>query len=54
MATTVQSGAVAFLTSGVGLLVLGAGLLLLFLLRCRRSRGHSGGARSKSRIVLEF
>lgn len=31
-ATTVQSGVVAFVTSGAGLLVLGAGLLLFVLL----------------------
>ena len=34
-ATTVQSGALAFLTSGAGLLLLGAGVLLFFLLRRR-------------------
>src|ERR687895_542401 len=49
-ATTVQSGLVAFLTSGAGLLVLGAGLLLLLVLRRRRrSRGQGGGRRGKSR-----
>jgi hypothetical protein len=50
-ATTVQSGVVAFLTSGAGLVVLGAGLLLFLVLRRRR---RSGGARGKSRITLEF
>src|SRR5918912_689933 len=49
-ATTVQSGVVAFLTSGVGLLVLGAGILLLLLLRRRRRRE---GTRGKRRIVFE-
>jgi uncharacterized membrane protein len=44
---TVQSSAVAFLTSGTGLAVLGAGLVLLLLLRRRGSRG-------KSRIIFEF
>jgi uncharacterized membrane protein len=54
-ATTVQSGLVAFLTSGAGLLVLGAGLLLIFLLRRRRrGGGQGGGARGKSRIIFEF
>src|SRR5919199_1313217 len=49
-ATTVQSGAVAFLTSGAGLLILGAsGLLLLLVLRRRRGGGgRSGGRRGKS------
>jgi uncharacterized membrane protein len=51
--TTVQSGVVAFLTSGAGLLLLGAGLLLLLLLRRRRG-GGPGGSRRKSRIVFEF
>ena len=50
-ASTVQSGVVAFLTSGGGLLVLGTGILVLLVLRRRR---RSGGARGKSRIVLEF
>src|SRR5829696_6847484 len=49
-ASTVQSGVVAFLTSGAGLVVLGTGILLLLILR-RRRRG--GRARGKSRIVLE-
>src|SRR5215212_3014365 len=54
-ASTVQSGVVAFLTSGTGLLVLGTGILLLLVLRRRRrSGGRGGGARGKSRIVLEF
>ena len=54
-ASTVQSGVVAFLTSGAGLLVLGTGILLLLVLRRRRrSGGRSGGARGKSRIVFEF
>src|SRR4028118_2331483 len=54
-ATTVQSGAVAFLTSGAGLLVLGAGVLLLLVLRRRRrSGGRSGRSKGKSRIILEF
>ena len=48
-ATTVQSGLVAFLTSGAGLLLLGAGILLFFLLGRR-----GGGSRRKGRIVLEF
>ena len=52
-ATTVQSGAVAFLTSGAGLLLLGAGLLLFFLLR-RRGRGQIRGSRGKNRIILEL
>jgi uncharacterized membrane protein len=51
--TTVQSGVVAFLTSGTGLLLLGAGLLLLFLLRRRRG-GRPGGSGGKSRIIFEF
>jgi uncharacterized membrane protein len=53
-ATTVQSGAVAFLTSGAGLLALGAGILLLLVLRRRRSGGRNGAARGKKRITLEF
>ena len=55
-ATTVQSGAVALLTSGAGLLVLGAsGLLLLLVLRRRRGGGgRSGGRRGKSRIIFEL
>jgi uncharacterized membrane protein len=50
-ATTVQSAVVAFLTSGVGLLVLGTSILLLLLLRRRR---RSEGTRGKRRIVFEF
>lgn len=46
-AATAQSGALAFLTSGTGLVVVGA-VLLLLLLR-RRS-----GARRRSRIIFEF
>ena len=55
-ATTVQSGAVAFLTSGAGLLILGAsGLLLLLVLRRRRGGGgRSGGRRGKSRLIFEL
>src|ERR687890_1606746 len=55
-ATTVQSGMVAFVTSGTGLVVLGAGILLLFVLRRRRRRsgGRSGGRKGKSRIIFEF
>jgi uncharacterized membrane protein len=41
-ATTVQSGVVAFLTSGVVLLVLGTGILLLLLLSRRRRSGGQG------------
>src|SRR5215203_157694 len=52
-ATTVQSGVVAFLTSGTGLLLLGAGLLLFLLLRRRRGGGFRG-SRGKRRIVFEF
>lgn len=46
-AATVQSGALAFLTSGTGLAVVG-GLLLLFLIR------RSGSRRRRSRIIFEF
>ena len=46
-AATAQSSLVAFLTSGVGLAVVSAGLLLWLLLRRRSSR-------KKSRIVFEF
>jgi hypothetical protein len=53
-ATTVQSGVVAFLTSGAGLVVLGAGLLLFLVLRRRRRGGRPGGSRGKSRITFEF
>jgi uncharacterized membrane protein len=48
-AASAQSGLVAFLTSGTGLLVVGGLLLLLLLLR-RRSRRSSKGRR----IVFEF
>ena len=48
-AASAQSGLVAFLTSGTGLLILGGLLLLLLLLR-RRGRRSS----KRSRIVLEF
>jgi uncharacterized membrane protein len=47
-AATAQSSLVAFLTSGVGIVVLGSGLILWLLLRRR------GGSRKKSRIVFEF
>jgi uncharacterized membrane protein len=50
-AATAQSGAVAFLTSGTGLLVLGGGLLLWLLLR---RGGGSSGSKGKSRIIFEF
>ena len=54
-AATVQSGVVAFLTSGSGLLVLGAGVLLVLVLRRRRrGGGRSGGRKGKSRIILEL
>jgi uncharacterized membrane protein len=46
-----QSGVVAFLTSGSGLLALGGVLLLLLLFR-RRGGGRSG--RKRRRIVFEF
>ncbi|MGH3106824.1 MAG: SRPBCC family protein [Rubrobacteraceae bacterium] len=46
-AATAQSSLVAFLTSGAGLAVVSAGLLLWLLLRRRSSR-------KKSRIVFEF
>jgi uncharacterized membrane protein len=48
-AATAQSGLVAFLTSGTGLLVVGGGLLLWLLLRRR-----GGGRSKKSRIIFEF
>jgi uncharacterized membrane protein len=48
-AATAQSGLVAFLTSGTGLVVVGGGLLLWLLLR--RSGGRS---RRRSRIIFEF
>jgi len=49
-AATAQSGAVAFLTSGTGLVVVGGGLLLWLLLR----RGGSSSSKGKSRIIFEF
>jgi uncharacterized membrane protein len=49
-AASVQSGLVAFLTSGAGLLILGGGLLVLLLLLRRRGRRSS----KRSRIVFEF
>ena len=57
-ATTLQSGAVAFLTSGAGLVLLGAGVLLFFLLR-RRGRGRIKGSRGKrsigkGRVIFEI
>jgi uncharacterized membrane protein len=48
-AASAQSGLVAFLTSGTGLLVLGGLLLLLLLLRRRGQRSSK-----RSRIVFEF
>jgi uncharacterized membrane protein len=48
-AASAQSGLMAFLTSGTGLLILGGLLLLLLLLR-RRGRRSS----KRSRIVFEF
>lgn len=53
-ATTVQSGVAAFLTSGVGLLLLGAGVILFLLLRRRRSGGSVAPPRGKRRIILEL
>ena len=49
-AATAQSGAVAFLTSGVGLLTVGGLLILWLLVR----RGGSSGSKGKSRIIFEF
>ena len=49
-AASAQSGAVAFLTSGAGLLAVGGLLLLWLLLR----RGGSSGSSGKSRIIFEF
>jgi len=51
-ATTVQSGVVAFLTSGTGLLLLGAGVILLFVLR--HQSGRRAEPKGKRRIVFEF
>ena len=47
-AADAHSGAITFLTSGTGLLILGGGLVLWLLLRGR------GGSRGKSRIIFEF
>jgi len=47
-AATAQSGLVALLTSGTGLLVLGGALLLLLLLR------RGGRSSKRSRIIFEF
>ena len=49
-AASAQSGAVAFLTSGAGLLAVGGLLLLWLLVR----RGGSSGSSGKSRIIFEF
>ena len=49
---TAQSGAVATLTSGTGLLVLG-GILLLFLLLRGRGR-RKAASKKRGRIILEF
>jgi uncharacterized membrane protein len=51
-ATTVQSGVVAFLTSGTGLLIVGASVLLFWLLLRRRGRRIS--SRGKRRVILEI
>ena len=48
-AATAQSSLVAFLTSGTGLVIVGAGVLSWLLLRRR-----GGSSRKKSRIILEF
>lgn len=48
-ASTVQSALVAFLTSGAGLLLLGAGLLAFFLLR----RRGVGGSEGKGSVLLQ-
>jgi uncharacterized membrane protein len=50
-AATVQSGVVAFLTSGAGLLLIGVGVLAFFLLRRRRGGGQP---ERKRRIAFEF
>ena len=50
-ASTLQSGAVAFLTSGAGLAILGRDLLLL--LRRRRSEGRARIEHRKLRLVFE-
>jgi hypothetical protein len=49
-AATAQSSAVAFLTSGTGLAVLGGGFVLWLLLRKR----EDDSSRGKSRIIFEF
>ena len=49
-AATAQSSAVAFLTSGTGLAVLGGGFVLWRLLR----RRGNDSSRGKSRIIFEF
>ncbi len=51
-AASAQSGAVAFLTSGAGLALLGGGFVLWLLLRGRG--GSSSGKNKKSRIIFEF
>jgi uncharacterized membrane protein len=48
-ATTVQSGAMAFLTGGMGLLFIGIGALVFFLLRRR-----GGEPERKRRIAFKF
>jgi uncharacterized membrane protein len=50
-AAAVQSGVVAFLTSGAGLLLIGVGVLAFFLLRRRRGGGQP---ERKRRIAFEF
>lgn len=50
-AADVHSGAVATITSGTGLVVIGGVVLLWLLLR---RGGSSGGSRGKSRIIFEF
>lgn len=49
-AADVHSGAITFLTSGTGLLLVGGGLILWLLLRGR----GGGSSRKKSRIIFEF
>ncbi len=49
-AASAQSGILAFLASGTGLLLVGGALLLLLLLRRRRRRGYS----KKPRVILEL
>lgn len=48
-AADAHSGAITFLTSGTGLLILGGGLVLWLLLR-----GRGSSSRGKSRIIFEF